>query len=152
MNSNDGCSRTPEEHMAEVADATLDRLGLLANEVRYLSDQLTMLGSYVLQDRVADSEVGHNLMLLASAARMLCAESLSCDVREIRDLLPGSTVVPDYIGLDNAARYLGMCSTQFEAHARSKGYEPEEHSDGQKYYDIADIGYMKAAIDFAERN
>lgn len=84
-------TRTPAEHMADVAAATLARHGRLRNELEYLSHQLKMLGDYIHD---TDMDLAHQLMEVAAGA-----DAVGCQC--VRDMV--ETVAA---GLPDRARRL----------------------------------------------
>ena len=91
MSELDDDTRTPEQHMADVAEATLERLCRVCDELHSLSDQFTMLGRYAHE---TDTELGHQLLALAEMAQILGSAQAGGEIRSLRNRLPRRIWIP----------------------------------------------------------
>lgn len=78
-------TRTPEQHLADVAAATSRQLGRLADQLDGLRRQFLLLGEHV-HDRNEDQ--GNRLMAAALAAALLASEDTRDLVRGVAATLP----------------------------------------------------------------
>lgn len=79
-------TRTPEEHMADVAGATLQRLAMISDEMESLHRQLFMLGVWTHEHDNID--MAHKLMTLSKWAEVLTCEFTFDLVRDVAQTLP----------------------------------------------------------------
>ena len=76
-------TRWPEEHMADAAAATLDRLAAMRCELWSLHRQLLLLGGYTY-----NTDTGQKLLGLSRDARMLASDEVCEIVRDVAATLP----------------------------------------------------------------
>ncbi|NDJ91643.1 hypothetical protein GWR20_21280 [Mycolicibacter kumamotonensis] len=78
-------TRTREQHMADVAAATLHRLDILVEELEALHFQLMMLGDFTHD---TDTDLAHALMNAAFAAQVIGSEQVNELVERVAATLP----------------------------------------------------------------
>lgn len=78
-------TRTREQHMADVASATMHRLDLLAEELEHLNFQLLMLGQH---SHESDADLAHGLLAVAFAAEVVGSDQAQQLVERVAANLP----------------------------------------------------------------
>jgi hypothetical protein len=82
-------TRSPDQHMSDIAAATLDRLARLDDELDSLKSQFAMLGRFTYDaDSDSDKDKGLQLLGVASTLELLRSEGVKNLVRDVAEKLP----------------------------------------------------------------